>query len=270
MVSVSGNNHIDFSARTILHNRDRLTSPHISAVITFHREGTMAAWTLEDMHRARKHLDDANLSMELICVLDLPDADTCRIVTNHSILRPYDVVLQVNNGDLGTSRNDGFSVARGTYGGTMDGDDYYSSNWLAEAYKRACQFDAPVVVHPDFLLSFGSVNCVQQFNDQTLNDYPITSCIKIHPWCSCSFAPLRVYRSVPYQRTDVRETGFGYEDWHWNLETIAHGIRHVTAPKTALFYRRKEISMQTEMQRFGAVIPPSQFFDNPEDWLAAG
>ncbi|MDT4855632.1 hypothetical protein FQZ97_899950 [compost metagenome] len=250
-------------------NSDRASTPAISVVMTFHREQVLANFALLGFLRVRTAAEAAGIAVELVAVLDSADEETTRIVTSHPAIRHDDQVLRVQNGDLAASRNDGIASAHALYIAILDGDDYYSKNWLTEALRMAEAAVGRVIVHPELTVSFGAVHCVAETFDMDRGNYPMASCMMVHPWISCSFGLRDIYKRHPYQPTRLRDTGFGFEDWHWNLETVADGIRHVTAPKTALFYRRKASSMVTEMAQGGAIVRPSRFFDEPERWKEA-
>ena len=242
-----------------------LRRPDASVVATFHGEGMLAHWMLKGFERVREYCDALGVELELVAVLDRADEVTTRVVTTHRALRRHDQLLRVDNGDLGESRNDGFRAARAEHGGTMDGDDYYSANWIVAALERCRRDDAEVIVHPDLVVSFGEVHAVTRVVDLSTQDFPKAGALKVHPWISCSFARVDTYREHPYEPTRMRDTGFGYEDWHWNLETWAQGLLHVTAPRTALFYRRRRGSMAAGMEAGGALVRPGLFFDQLAD-----
>jgi glycosyltransferase involved in cell wall biosynthesis len=188
-------------------------------------------------------------------------------VTSSPILRANDQVLEVSNRDLGASRNSGVVVARGRYVGVFDGDDYYTKNWLIQALAVVESKQGDVIVHPEYVINFGTFQTFTDLWDMDdRRDYSLANCLALHPWVSCSFGRKDLYLQHPYQRSDFIKTGFGYEDWHWNLELVSQGIRHVTAKKTALFYRRKSVSMLTGMEAAGVVIRPSEFFNRPVQW----
>jgi glycosyltransferase involved in cell wall biosynthesis len=237
----------------------------ISVVVTFHNENLLAKWMLEGFARTRKHAEDQGLAVEMICVLDTANEDTRAIVTNHSSLRETDTVLQVCNGDPAASRNQGIQVATGEYVCIADGDDYYSKEWLVRARTRARGASDRAVVHPEYVVSFGTVHCLTKVIDQERDLYSLASCLKIHPWVVTAFAAARIFRETPYAACDAN-AGFGYEDWHWNLETLAAGHPHITAPETALYYRRKAVSTLTRHLQNGVTVRPSAFFRSPEKW----
>ena len=244
-----------------------LTYPDISAIATFHGEGLLAHKTMLGLERVRREAEAQGVSVELVAVLDCADSETNRVVMSSPILRANDQVLEVSNRDLGASRNSGVCVARGSYIGVFDGDDYYTKNWLIQALAVVESKQGDVIVHPEYVINFGTFHTFTDLWDMDdRRDYSLANCLALHPWVSCSFGRKDLYLQHPYQRTDFIKTGFGYEDWHWNLELVSQGVRHVTAKKTALFYRRKSVSMLTGMEAAGVVIRPSEFFNHPVKW----
>lgn len=246
------------------------SSTIISAIVTFHSEGEIAQRTLQCIENVRRFTEKNSISVEIVCVLDCANQETISAVASSPFIRSKDQVIQVKNGDLGASRNSGIKVAKGGFIGIFDGDDYYTENWLLEAHRLASTDPEIYVVHPELQVSFGSVHCVAHILDMNKTpNYPMQNCLSVHPWIACSFAAKSIYENNLYCRTDTKDTGFGFEDWHWNLETISKGARHVSAPNTAHYYRRKPTSMLTEMVALGAVIPPTDFFNYPERWGTA-
>jgi len=239
----------------------------ISAVVTFHGEGLLAHKTLLGLERVRRYAESAGVIVELVAVLDNADLETARVVNASPVLRTTDQVLEVANADLGASRNSGVAAAKGRYIGIFDGDDYYSENWLWGALNTAEAKQGDVIVHPDYVVSFGAVHAIGQILDMDRDPgYPLANCFSVHPWVSSSFGKKEIYVKHPYSRSDTRITGFGFEDWHWNLELLGHGVRHVSAPRTALFYRRKAASMLVDQVANNAIVRPSRFFLVPDQW----
>lgn len=233
----------------------------ISVVICFHNEGLMARWTIDGVQRMRANGERNGFKTELICVLDRADSKTTEVVSGHEFLRPIDRVIHVDNRDPASSRNAGVSIARGEFIAIIDGDDYCSENWLAAAIKSAYAEQEPAIFHPDFIVSFGASYSITKVIDMRQRNYDMRSCLKIHPWLSTAFGRKEVFLNHPFRPTDVRRTGFGYEDWEWNLRLVAEGYLHLSIPDTALFYRKKEASVQILENRCGAVIRPNHFFN---------
>jgi glycosyltransferase involved in cell wall biosynthesis len=239
----------------------------VSAIVTFHNEGLLAHYTLSNLEGIRQYSQANGVLVELVLVLSCADTETIRVVRAHPSIKPNDQILEINNpDDLGAARNMGIQSSKGTYIAIFDGDDYHSRNWLVEALKRAQTNPDNVIVHPELTISFG-VSCgLYEMPDMQRIDYPLENLFSTNAWGSDSFGLRDIYIKHPYQHTYVMETGFGYEDWHWNLELIAHGIRHVTALKTALFYRRKEVSLVMTHSRTNSIIRPTKFFDRQQAW----
>ena len=241
--------------------------PLISAVVTFHAEGLVAHHTLLGLERLRSYAADHGVTVELVAVLDAADAETLRVVSASPVIRPSDQIITTDQRDPGLSRNIALQAARGRFAGVFDGDDYYSENWLIEAMKVVEAASGDVVVHPEYQISFGSEHTLARSIDMAEHQgYPMANCLSVHPWTACSFALRDVYLKHPYHHADVRQTGFGYEDWHWNLEMVSQGFRHLLVPRTAHLYRRKPASRLTLDSTSSAIIPVSNFFNAPETW----
>jgi len=232
----------------------------ISLVATFHREGYIAGWTLDNLGRLRREADVAGLSHELICVLDKADDETISVVEGHDSLRRHDKVVQVHLGDPGLSRNDGVAQAIGKFVAIFDGDDYYSRDWLTKSYSVMTSGSPARIVHPEFIVSFGVCHHVEKILDQEKDIVPREALLLINPWGSCVLVARSAIASCPYLSTRAEETGFGFEDWHWNLEMLARGFKFVTAPGTARYYRRKAKSVLNREVSANAVARPSAFF----------
>jgi len=244
-----------------------MATPTISVIVTFHTEGEVAQRILHGIERLRRFAERQGIVVECVLVLDCADPGTIRVVRGSPVLRANDQVIEVSNRDPGASRNAGIELARGSFVAIVDGDDYCTENWLVEALEVSMTAPGDLIVHPELTISFGTVHCVARSLDMAAQpDYPLQNCLAVHPWISCSFGATAVYKRVPYRRTDTMETGFGFEDWHWNLETIAMGVRHVSASGTAYYYRRRSGSTLTGELASGALIRPTTFHDHPDRW----
>lgn len=235
------------------------TSPQnrydVSCLVTFHSEGYLAHRTLTSIGMCRDYAEKRGLSVELVLVLDNADAVTEAVVAGHFAVRKDDQILRVSNRSLPLSRNDGVKAARGEFVSVHDGDDYYSENLVYEGVTF-CRQKAYAIVHVGALIEFEANHCIY---DLCKTEYTPYDFVKYHPLISESIASRDVYLSIPYQPTG---NGFGYEDWHWNAETIAAGYVHIPLPRTFLFYRRKKQgSMLAHQSARKSLIRPSRLFD---------
>ncbi|WP_050029572.1 glycosyltransferase [Verrucomicrobium sp. BvORR034] len=235
----------------------------ISVVITFHNEGAYAHRTLNGLELMCQSAAGHGLQVELLCALDNADPLTARIVSQHPLVTRLGRCLEMRHGDVGSSRNHAIDQASGDYVAILDGDDLYSPRWLALAHHRCRQFEWPVIVHPERIVSFGILKGMATVFDTTCGDLNEISPLTANRWIVTSFAPRSVYQCLPYTATDTGRTGFGFEDWHWNCETLAAGLHHVTAAETALFYRRRPDSMVMQQLGQRAIIRPTALARSP-------
>lgn len=232
-----------------------------SAVITFHGEGVLAHSTLHSIERCRRHAEAHGIGVEFVITLDNADAETRRVVMGHPALRDGDQVHEVGFRDLSSCRNFAISRANGAFIGTFDGDDYWTKNWILRCVESLRAEGADRIFHPEWMLAFGGWNAYWRQVDQLEEVYRPGALLSMNYWNACAFAAREVFETCPYEVSRVGEAGFGYEDWHWNCETIAHGYIHRVALGTARYERRKdEGSLNIAHQRAGAVIRPSRFF----------
>lgn len=237
--------------------------PDVSAVITFHGEGVLAHTTLHSIERCRSIAEKSGLSVEFVITLDNADAETRRIVIEHPALRDSDQVHEVSYRDLSTCRNHAVSHARGDFVGTFDGDDYFSGNWIERCVHLIRHEGKKNIYHPEMMVAFGAWNAFWWQVDQLEEFYKPGTLLTTNYWNACAFAVRSVFETCPYHVSRVGEAGFGFEDWHWNCETIAHGFVHRLARKTVRLERRKHGgSLNVAHQQAGAVIRPSSFFES--------
>lgn len=234
----------------------------VSAVITFHGEGLLAHPTLHSIERCRRFAETCGIEVDFVITLDNADAETKRVVTGHPSLRDKDQVHEVNFRDLSSCRNFAIERANGQYIGTFDGDDYFSKNWIARCVELIEADGDSNIYHPEILMAFGGWNAYWWQVDQLKEYYRPGALLTMNYWNACAFAAKSVFEKCPYQVSRVGEAGFGFEDWHWNCETIHEGYVHRLARGTARFERRKEGgSLNVAHSMAGAVIRPSRFFD---------
>ncbi len=237
----------------------------VSGVVTFHRERELAVPTLHAIGRTRRHAEACGLRMELVVTLDVSDAETAAAVRSHPAIRASDHIYRIDVRDLSLSRNYAIEKARGEYVAIFDGDDLFSENWVAAAVTQIERHGSHAIVHPQLMIAFGAWSAYWYQVDQADARFQPESFVAFNHWNACSVARRAVYRECPYVCARVGEAGFGFEDWHWNCETMARGYRHHVAAHTLRLERRKGAgSLNAAHQGQHAVIRPSRFFDPPQ------
>jgi hypothetical protein len=235
----------------------------ISAVVTFHRERELAIPTLHAIERMRRFAERNGLQVQLVMTLDGDDLPTRDIVLSHPVLRAGDVLHQVALLDLSLCRNYAIERACGEFVAILDGDDLFSENWLAAAVDLVRKQGAATIVHPELMIAFGTWNAYWDQLDQTDARFLPETLVSLNHWNACSLARREVFIHCPYIYARVGESGFGFEDWHWNCETIAQGYVHRVCQQTFRLERRKaEGSLNVAHQSHAALVRPSAFFDS--------
>lgn len=231
----------------------------ISLVVTFHSERLLAATTLASLARCLASATKAGYRCELVCVLDRIDSQTDATVRRHAPLGT--VFVDADVGDPGGARNVGIAQAKGRYLGVADGDDYYSRDWLVAAVRFLDgKGDGRSIARPEYVVSFGAIEDFVEQIDQSDPLFSDSALITTNFWSCTSFALRETYLDVPYRVNLSKATAFGYEDWHWNCETVARGYTHHPVPRTVHFYRRKADGVLFRELGDNALIGPTSLF----------
>jgi hypothetical protein len=232
-------------------------APDISAVLNVHREGALAAATLRSYRDCVAEAQRAGLTVETIAVLDRTDEATRAIFADFAARGG--TVVETDFGDQGLARNEGAARAHGTAVAFLDGDDLWSLNWLAEAWRLFAAAGPKTIVHPEFDLFFGTSRDILVNVDQTDPSFDPEFLRYGNYWDALCLAARDTFLSVPYAARDLR-AGFAYEDWHWNCETIAAGLTHRVALGTIHFKRHRPQSQTVEARSQRALARPTALF----------
>jgi hypothetical protein len=237
----------------------------ITVVLTCHSEGTLVHRTLRALEKAKQYAEARGATVEILAVLDRPTAKTKEYFSSPDIPKRWDRVVISDCGDAGMARNFGVTQAAGDYIAIWDGDDIVCENWLGECFTFLKSVPHPEnsVLHSQWLLTFGRYWAAwQQFSQDDPQCY-ISNYLTHNYWSALCFAHRSVFEKVPYVYADHTK-GFGFEDMHWNCETLALGYHHYAVPETTHFVRLKETNSRnlTHMQN-RVVVMASRLF-SPE------
>ena len=214
----------------------------ISAVINAHHEGLLARASLLSLKQAIEHARIDGATVEAIAVLDRPDSLTLEIFENFSRDYLSMRILTVDYGDLGRSRNAGVAAAEGRWIAFLDSDDLWGANWLSKARRAAESDGRSIVWHPEANVYFGVRPHIFPHVDMESTAYVASSLAVANYWTALCFTEKALLLKVPYRPSDL-SCQIGYEDWHWNMEVIAHGALHKIVSGTGHAIRTKRASL---------------------------
>jgi glycosyltransferase involved in cell wall biosynthesis len=241
--------------------RAKATKKDISCVVTLHGEGLIAHKTIRSINRAMQYAERRGLATELLIVLDRATSETRRYVETSVVIPPDTRIISTDFGDPGLARNTGVEQAGGEYVTIMDGDNLVSENWLVRA-RQLNQLSHRYVIHPEVNVFFDQKTLLFYSPDQHQEDFDETNIIVENYWSVLSCSRRETFLLNPYSATPP-DSGFGYEDWHWNCEVMGRGFVHRPAPGTAQFIRVKEKgSRNAEAASRDVLMRHSTLFDN--------
>ncbi|NBQ19119.1 MAG: glycosyltransferase [Synechococcaceae bacterium WB5_2A_257] len=228
-----------------------------SLIVNGHREGPLLAAALASVEEAASPLIARGIPVELILCLDRPDRYTLEVA---KVLRKRARLpcrlLRLKHGDLALARNSAVRVARQPWLAFLDGDDLWAANWLEAAMALLLREENPeqLILHPRYNIYFPQPEVLISPDQGELED-ALGVLMTDNLWTALSLAHRRVYRRFAYLPNRLQE-GFGYEDWNWNLRTVAAGLVHRVVPDTCHFVRRLPMSLSQRSQALGVLVTP--------------
>ncbi|AUM75332.1 glycosyltransferase family A protein [Paracoccus jeotgali] len=235
-----------------------MTTPDLSLLVTLHNEAHLAGPALRSADLAIAAAEAAGFTVERLIGLDAATETTRRfcaqpVIAERWPCRDYDFR------DPFLLRNALARAATGRWVAWLDGDDLISENWLVTACEmlRDAPPDETWVIHPELNWVFDGEENVFTLVDQADPLFSKAYLYFNNYWDMMSVYPRDLALAVPYAPRRP-EQGYGYEDWHWNLATMAHGVLHRVAPGTIIAKRRRAESVSRANARISAVCQPSE------------
>ena len=175
-------------------------------------------------------------------------------------------ILEVDNGSLGLSRNNGCAAASGNCIATADADDLVSFNYFERMFLESQRRGPKTIVVPKFVFAFGRDYHIAEYFD--LAEVTPLTLIKNHPYVSRLCFHRSLFETLQYVDAKV-SSGFAYEDWHFICEAVRIGYDLRVAPETILFYRQRVDGLLNHSNaNSNGQIPPSELF-RPANYLRA-
>jgi glycosyltransferase involved in cell wall biosynthesis len=241
----------------------------ISLILNIHNESTYLTRSLMSLERATQYARAYRLTIELVVVLDRPDAPTSEWMRAYDF-RTFDAhqVCTVDNGSLGPSRNAGIRRAQGRYIATCDADDLISYNFYVKHHAVANAKGQLAIVVPQYCFAFGdNPHLCEFFGTDKVSKLAFFG---YHPYISRIFAHRDLFDLLQFSDLPITD-GFAYEDWHFHCEAVASGYEFVIAKGTIFFYRQRTGSLlrradqtSTRTTRFAKLLHPACFLKTCE------
>jgi glycosyltransferase involved in cell wall biosynthesis len=236
----------------------------ISLILNIHNESIYLRRSLMSLERATEYARAYGLAVELVVVLDRPDAPTSEWIRAYDF-HSFDThqVCTVDNGSLGPSRNVGIRRAQGRYIATCDADDLISYNFYVKHHSVARAKGQRAIVVPQYCFAFGdNQHLCEFFGTDKVSKLAF---VGYHPYISRIFAHRDLFDLLQFSDLPITE-GFAYEDWHFHCDAIASGYEFAVARGTIFFYRQRKGSLlrradqtSTRTTRFAKLLQPACF-----------
>ena len=235
--------------KAVINKKDKIM---LSVLVSAHNEDLIALKTIKSIKRALDELD-SNIKYEVIFILDRPTATTKSVFDNQSIIKDAKII-KIDEGELSKNRIAGINAAKGKYVAIIDADDLCSKSWFKQGLKTCIENDNSVV-HTEYSINFGAANIFWEKTNS--KDIKIESLynVQANRWDSALIAPKEILEKYQYR---PNLDGFGSEDWDFNMRSLYSGIRHLVAPGTILFVRRRENGSEMAKQKYQrSIVRPS-------------
>ncbi len=242
----------------------------LTLLVTVHDETLVSGPTMTSADRAVERALAAGHTVQRVIALD-----NATDATTEYFQRPeFDQWERwvTHEGDPGRVRNSIVPRAAGRYLAFLDGDDLFSSNWLADGVttlKAADEEGRRVIAHPELNVIFDGGAQLNQNVDQ---DSPLFTPHFLYVrncYDTLCLTPREAHLEQPYAGRDMAN-GLSREDWQFAVETMSRGWKHVVVPDTIIFKRRRDSSMMVESAGRGALLRslPEMAIDRIRDLAA--
>lgn len=210
-------------------------APEISVIIPCHKEGNELRRAILSVF---KQIEAP--SYELIVVADRAEQSTMTIAAAAFMSAPEGVgvrMLDVDNGDLGLTRNAGIAAARGKHIALLDGDDLFGAKWLQQANAHARRFgDENWALHTAWMVMFGAQSFIHRCFAENDPEFDAKDMIQYNPWSALAYAPRSLF--LKYAQEEASK-GNQFEDWMWATLTLGAGVRHECVADSCHMIRMK-------------------------------
>lgn len=221
----------------------------IAAIITVHNEAIMAGPTMRSAEAAIVKAEEAGFTVERLIGFDSPTPEASDYF-NQDFFSNWKKSFHKFK-DQGLLRNVLAKETSARWIAFLDADDLWSENWLTEAAQALAAAEKEkrkIIVHPELNWFFENQAAILAKTGQEDPSFLPHYFYFSNYYDALCMAPAEAHVAFPYATRDIKG-GFAYEDWQWNLETMAAGWCHHVAKDTIIFKRRRENSQTIQASR---------------------
>jgi hypothetical protein len=237
----------------------RMKEFDITVAVTAHSETVVAGPTMRSAELAIRAAEADGFRVERLIGLDAASELCAGFFTQPAFDGWKKAEFDVR--DLGRARNELAKIARGESIAWLDADDLFSENWLVAGGRllaEAHQSRTKIIVHPEMNWMFDTAPSAFVKPMQTDPLFTPHYFNFMNYYDSMCLTPREAVLEIPYTHYDFA-SGFAFEDWPWNIETMVAGWEHVIARDTVIFKRRRDASLVvTSGQRRTIIWPVEQ------------
>ncbi|CUH82631.1 glycosyltransferase [Tropicibacter naphthalenivorans] len=230
------------------------TGTDLSVILTAHDETLVSGPTLAAADAAIALAEADGITVERIITLDNATPQTRAYFTQDRL--SHWTKIDAQEGDLGRVRNHIVPQTRGRYIAFLDADDLFSENWLRDGVRRLRALDKQgyrAIAHPELNWLFDGAQAVFLKPDQDDPLFLPQHFYFMNYYDSLCMAPREAHLEHPYVHRDI-PAGLSFQDWQFSIETMAAGWRHVNAPDTIIFKRRRDESLVSQSRARRALV----------------
>ncbi len=226
----------------------------LTVAVTAHDETLIAGPSMHSAEEAISAVEAEGYRVERIIGIDVA-TDECRAFFSQQMYSDWRIV-ECDFADPFKTRNAIVEMASGRWISFLDADDLFSKNWLITAARRLKEAETAgekIIVHPELNWLFENAEVVfvkPPQRDDLFTPYYLYFQNYYDMLC---MAPRSAALEIPYGYRDLTN-GFGYQDWQWNIETMAAGWIHEVVKDTVIFKRRRDTSVSVENMQRSCVI----------------
>jgi hypothetical protein len=244
----------------------------LTLIVTVHDETLVCGPTMRSADLAVAAARDAGYAVQAVVALDKATEETTAYF--HQPAFDHWERRVMGEGDLGRVRNALVPEVDGRHIAFLDADDLFSENWLVEGIAlldAAGERGERAIAHPEVNMIFDGVRAVLHNVDQ---DSPLFTPYFLYLrncYDSLCMAPREAHLEVPYVHRDI-PNGLSFQDWQFAIETMSRGWKHVVAPDTIIFKRRRDYSLMVESKQRRSLVRsvPEMLIDRVRDLARGG